>query len=244
MPSCSPLRRRQRRASGGIGHLGALGIGHLGIGYQALGIGCIRQWALGFGLWALGFGLWALGFGDWVSGIGRVRGPVPVGQPRCCLPPGGCAQPGTLHGPAAGRQRPGLRHAWTRAAAAARMIRRALIRTPRHHLRPRASQQPSRARGRAPVAAPGTRHWRAGVGNDTVRGRQAALRSTTIVAVVWIVLACAADSCRRRVSGIAGAQRRLSAAGAQRSEREWRCDSTRGRTRSPWRGETADHPAR
>ena len=189
MPSCSPLRRRQRRASGGWAFRG---IGHWAFGhwvsgirhwvYQAVGSGL---WALGFGLWALGFGLWALGFGDWVSGIGRVRGPVPVGQPRCCLPPGGCAaQPGTLHGPAAGRQRPGLRHAWTRAAAAARMIRRALIRTPRHHLRPRASQQPSRARGRAPVAAPGTRHWRAGVGNDTVRGRQAALRSTTIVVVV------------------------------------------------------------
>ena len=167
MPSSSPLRRRQRRASGGMWAF--RGIGHWAFGH---GVSGIRHWVYQ----AVGFGLWALGFGDWVPGIGRIRGPVPVGQPRCCLPPGGCAQPGTLPWP--GRQRPGLRHAWTRAAAAARMIRRALIRTPRHTCA--RARQPSRARGRARPwlrLEPGT--WRAGVGNDTGRGRQAALRSTT-----------------------------------------------------------------
>ena len=73
-----------------------MGIGHLGIGYQALGIGCIRQWALGFGLWALGFGLWGLGIRHWACPWASTR------RPAALLPAAGRLRSTTGHPPRAG----------------------------------------------------------------------------------------------------------------------------------------------
>ena len=206
-------------------------------------------WALGFGLWALDFGLWALGFGLWGLGIRHWAYPwASTRRPAALLPAAGRLRT-TGHPPRAGSRQ-------AAAGAAPRVDARgggSTDDTARAH--PNTSSPPAPARVAAAFARKRPRArgcaWNLALGGPALAmTRSAAVRQPCAARRYYRLWygsfwrACAADSCRRRVSGIAGAQRRLSAAGAQRSEREWRCDSTRGRTRSPWRGETADHPAR